>query len=293
MSKYRKILMAYDGSEASKNALDQAVKLALVSDGAQLTIIVVMQAPEVGVEVISINEAMGVLEAETGKLAEDAVARAKGAGLKARTVMGKGTPYMEITGLAEKEGFELIVTGRRGLSRLERVLMGSVTSRIISHTKKDVLVIPRESKLGFDSILVATDGSKNADMALERALDFAVDYNSNSLTAVSVVDVNAEIMALKPDAVEAMTRRYEKELELAVAETEATGLEARKSVVIGPVADSIVKTAGDTGANIIFMGTHGRTGMARFIMGSVTEKVIGHSMVPVLVTRGGSTEAAS
>lgn len=286
MAVYRKILMAYDGSEASINALDQAASLVLASEGAELTIINVMQVPEVGIEMAGVNEVMGLLEEAAEDLASEAAGQAQRAGIKACTVLRRGTPYIEISELAEQEGSDLIVTGRRGISRLERALMGSVTSRVIAHTQRDVMVFPRGSQLGYGSVAVATDGSKNAQSAVRKAIDFALDYNSSSLTVVSVLDVNTELMALRPDAAEEMARRHEQELESALACTEGSGLETGKSIVTGPVPEGIVKAADAIGAGILFMGTHGRTGMSRLFMGSVAEKVIGCSHAPVLVTRG-------
>ena len=286
MKKLSKILLAYDGSDASRNALEQSVRLIRASEGAELLICVVTQMPEVGVEMISINEAMGLSEDISLQIASEAGKTLESKGVRARTVTRKGVPYKEVIELAEEEGADLIITGRRGMTGLERMLMGSVTSRIIGHTDRDVLVVPRNSELIFDSLLVATDGSKFADNALEKALDFGEEYGSSSLTAVSVVDMNSELVKLRPGEVEDLTRRYEKELEMAVVETEATGIEANKVIEIGPVPASIVKAARDCGANMIFMGTHGRTGMAKLFMGSVTEKVIGMSHVPVYVSKG-------
>jgi nucleotide-binding universal stress UspA family protein len=286
MAKFKKILLAYDGSDASRNALDQAVVLLRASEGAELVIVVVMHPPEAGMEMIGMSEALGRLEEAAGRIAEDAAVLAEKAGLTYRAVTRKGSPYLEITGLAEEEDADLIVTGRRGVTGLERVLMGSVTSRVIGRTTRDVLVIPRGGRMAFDAVIAATDGSKLADNALERALGFSVDYNVASLTAVSVVDMNAEIMALSPGAVEKLTGHYEKTLEKAIARSEAAGMEAGKSIIVGEVSDGIVRAARESGANMIFMGTHGRTGMVKFFMGSVTEKVIGLSPVPVYVARG-------
>ena len=96
--------------------------------------------------------------------------------------------------------------GRRGTSRFERSLIGSVAARVIGHSGKDVLVVPSDTVIGWKNILLATDGSKYSHVATDKAIDFAKSYGGE-LMAISIVDVPAEFYAEAPKAVEDMTHK--------------------------------------------------------------------------------------
>jgi len=285
MGRFGKVLLAYDGSDASVNALEQAAALVRAADGGELIIVVVMHLPEVGVEMISMNEARTALDEAGARMAGEAEARALKLGIKARSIVRMGTPYEEITGLAGEEGADVIVTGRRGMTRFERAMIGSVTSRVIGHSATDVLVIPRDGKILFDSLLAATDGSDYCDLVVRKAIDFGASYGAVSIAFVAAQDVNDEFMALAPDMVDKITQGYKAALEKAVKSAKDAGLEAMTVLKQGRPADVINEAALDTGANIVFIGTHGRSPLGRLFMGSVAERVIGISKVPVLVTK--------
>ena len=118
-----------------------------------------------------------------------------------KTVCEEGEVHERIVDLADAENCDVIVMGRRGLRRIERALIGSVTARVIGHTQRDVLVVPNGTVVGWKKIVVATDGSKYSAKATERAISFAQSYGGE-LRVVSVVDVPSEFYAEAPQAVE-------------------------------------------------------------------------------------------
>ena len=111
-----------------------------------------------------------------------------------------------VVDLADSENCDVIVMGRRGLRRLERVLVGSVTARVIGHTKKMSLLCPEELQVGWKNILLATDGSKHSDIAANKAINFAKSYGGE-LLVISVVDVPSEFYAEAPQVVDDMARK--------------------------------------------------------------------------------------
>jgi nucleotide-binding universal stress UspA family protein len=174
--------------------------------------------------------------------------------------------------------------GRRGLKRIDRTLVGSVTARVIGYTQRDVLVVPAGAVLGWKKILVATDGSRFSGIAVGKAIDFAAAYGG-SLVVVSVVDVPAEFYAEAPAAVEDMVRKAKEYTAAVRTKAEAAGVRAETYVGEAEAFEAIVKLARDQAVNMIVVGSHGRTGLRRLLMGSVTEKVIGHAPCPVLVAK--------
>ena len=101
---------------------------------------------------------------------------------------------------------DLIVMGRKGRHRIERALVGSVTARVIGHSRKDVLVVPDKTAIGWKTILLATDGSIYSKAAADKAIDLAKFYGGK-LKVVSGVDVPSEFYAEAPDAVEDLTKK--------------------------------------------------------------------------------------
>lgn len=140
----KRILLGYDGSENAKRALDRAIELSKASD-AELSIVIYVNL--VGFETLAAKKLMTefrheiVLDAEN--LVSDASRLAKKAGVsKVRTfVLRDGDPADAILFAAEKHASDLIIVGRRGISRVERFLLGSVSSRVVNHAKCDVLVV--------------------------------------------------------------------------------------------------------------------------------------------------------
>ena len=283
MGKYRKILVAVDGSESSRNALRQAFRLA-VEEKCWITVTSVIQPYTGDLDLTGVKDVQASLRkpcdealAEAQKIAEDERALIK-------TVCEEGETYERIVDLADAENCDVIVMGRRGLKKIDRTLVGSVTARVIGHTQRDVLVVPAGTTLGWKKILVATDGSKFSGIAINKAIDFAKAYGG-SLVVVSVVDVPTEFYAEAPQAVEDMVRKA-KEFTTAVREqAEAAGVKAEIYIGEAEAFEAIVKLAKDQTVNMIVVGSHGRTGLRRLLMGSVTEKVIGHAPCPVLVVK--------
>ncbi len=283
MGKYRKILVPFDGSVSSKNALKQAIKLSQ-KEKSWIKVVVVVPAYEGDLELVGVSNIKKVIEGPTEKLLDEARDIADAERATIITNIEHGVPYKRVVDVADTENCDLIVMGRRGLHRIERVMMGSVTSRVIGHTKKDVLVVPRYASIGWEKILLATDGSKYSKGAIEHAINFANSY-AGELIAVSVVNTTEEFFALAPQVVDGMIEKSKGILEDVKKKAKASNVKIETAVREGEAFEKIVELAKIRKADVIFMGSHGRTGVQRLLMGSVTEKVIGYTLCPVMVVR--------
>ncbi len=281
--KVKKMLVAIDGSESSMHALKESFKLAR-NEKSWITVVSVVPEYKGDLDLVAVGNVMASMRkpCENALHKADELARAEGALIK--TVCEEGEAYERIIDLAEAENCELIVMGRRGLSRLERVLVGSVTARVIGHSPIDVLVVPLTAEIGWNKILLATDGSRYSKAAAERAIDFAGEYGGE-LRVVSVVDVPAEFYGEAPDAVEDLINKAKGYAEDVKRQAESAGIKAETFVREGETYKAILDLAKEQNVNAIVMGSHGRTGLKRLLMGSVTEKVIGYASCPVLVVK--------
>jgi nucleotide-binding universal stress UspA family protein len=102
---------------------------------------------------------------------------------------------------------------------------------------------------------------------------------------ISVVDVPKEFYAEAPQAVDDMIKKAKEYTAAVKKQAESAGVTAESYIGEAEAFEAIIKLAKDEGVNMIVVGSHGRTGLRRLLMGSVTEKVIGHATCPVLVAK--------
>lgn len=137
-----KILVPVDGSDNSLRALDHAIFLAK-SAGAGVTAMHVMEKPPtVYVESQKLlNDIMAKYRTESGKILDRCKQIAEKSGVKIETVIAEGDAASNITGYAQNEGFDLIILGSRGLGKFKEMVLGSVSNKVLHHSKASVLIV--------------------------------------------------------------------------------------------------------------------------------------------------------
>ncbi len=283
MGRYKKILVAIDGSESSMHVLRESFRLA-TNEKSWITVVSVVPPYTGDLDIVGVGNVLQSMRRPYEKALSGALVLAKAEGASIKTVCEEGEPYERLVDLAVSKKCDLIVMGRRGLKRLERVFVGSVTARVIGHSSVDILVVPKDTTIGWQKLLLATDGSKYSKAAAKRAIDFANSYGGE-LKIVSIVDVPSEFYAESPKTVEALVNEAKGYAEAVRKQAESSGVKAEAIVREGEIYKVITDLAKEQKADIIVTGSHGRTGLKRLLMGSVTEKVIGHTPCPVLVVK--------
>jgi nucleotide-binding universal stress UspA family protein len=279
-TKYHRILVAVDGSESSFHALEQSFRLV----DSWITVVSVASVYQGDLRLVGVPEPREVMTEPCGTALRKAQEMADAAGALIKTVCAAGEPYERIVDLAEGESRDLIVLGAKGHSFIEKALLGSVTRRVIGYTQRDVLVVPPQAEVGWQKILLATDASPASEAAVTRALDLAQDYGG-ALQVVAVTKFPPQIY-VEPPVTAAWRERLRACVERITAQAQSRNLAVTGSVLEGTPYKAIVDLAQREKANLIVMGAHGRTGLKRLLMGSVTERVIGHAPCPVLVVKG-------
>jgi nucleotide-binding universal stress UspA family protein len=134
-----------------------------------------------------------------------------------------------------------------------------------------------------ERILVAIDGSAYSELAVDQAISLGGICNSE-IFVVSVVDLFPEQMAVAPALVEKMSKDVRQHLDEAKEKVDEANMPCETIVHIGGNPhEFIVQEAKDRDIDLIVMGTHGRSGFKRVLLGSVAQNVIGHAPCPVLV----------
>ncbi|MCU4742077.1 universal stress protein [Halobacteria archaeon AArc-m2/3/4] len=142
----------------------------------------------------------------------------------------------------------------------------------------------------YTRILLPTDGSETTDRALEHALDLATQYDAE-LHVLYVVDATVFANDVETGAIveefETMGNRI---VDHVIQQATDAGIEpTRTSVVRGTPHKRILEYTDENEIDLVVMGTHGRSGLDRYLLGSVTEKVVRLSDAPVLTVRESSS----
>ncbi|MDA8084145.1 MAG: universal stress protein [Nitrospiraceae bacterium] len=136
---------------------------------------------------------------------------------------------------------------------------------------------------GLKNILLASDGSTYSEKAMREAISLAKACHAK-LYVISVIEINAEYATMAPNVVEKIEQETKELLDEVKACVDKEGIESEMITHEGQEAwRSIVEEAKAKKVDMIVMGSHGRTGLTRLLMGSVTAKVIGHMPCKVLV----------
>jgi nucleotide-binding universal stress UspA family protein len=137
-----KILAAVDGSDNSFRALGHAIFLAKKVEAHLTAIHVVENPPTVYVESQKLlNELLTKYKAESARVLDRCKQAAEMSGVNIETVLAEGDAATNIVGYAQREGFDLVVIGSRGLGKFKEMVLGSTSSKVLHHTKSAVLIV--------------------------------------------------------------------------------------------------------------------------------------------------------
>lgn len=141
----------------------------------------------------------------------------------------------------------------------------------------------------YKKILVPLDGSPLAEAVLPHAQALAQSEGAELVLLRVAADPGAEFAFSDPAIAQDMVRQLEADTSSYMADiqtkTQGMGLKTSTMVREGPIAETILDVAKEIHADMIAMSTHGRSGMRRWLMGSVADRVVNHSTIPVMLIR--------
>jgi nucleotide-binding universal stress UspA family protein len=213
----------------------------------------------------------------------------------------RGRPEDVIIEKAAVDKTTLIAMATHGRSGMSRWLLGSIAEKVLRATTNPLLLVraneeaPTEGEAVLRSIIVPLDGSELAESVLPTAVKFARFFNVG-MVLFRAYELPASAYYGKenylPNYEELKNRVKEQAqdyLDKRIEAIKAEGVQTASSVLIeGSGPNEIIDYARKSPNALITMCTHGRSGMKRWVLGSVTEKVVRHSGDPVLVMRGGA-----
>jgi nucleotide-binding universal stress UspA family protein len=283
MSIYRKVLIAIDGSETSMYALREYIRFSK-AENPSITVVSVIPPYEGDLAATWTNNIITSIKKQCDASLSEAIKIAGEEGVTIQALCEEGTIHEKIVDLADMENYDLIVMGKKGLSLIERAFVGSVTERVIGYSRQDILVIPNGAKIGRRNLLVATDGSAYSEAAARKAIEIAMQSHGE-IKALSVVNVTVEFMLRAHEIYDTLVAKAKGFSDVIKQKALAAGIKAEALVRDGEVYQVIIDVAKEQQADMIIMGSLGRTGIKRLLMGSTAERVLGHATFPVLIVK--------
>ncbi len=291
MSILNRILVPLDGSILADRVLLHVRRLLLRQDAEVLLFRVLDGISQTRPKVVQDME-----RDFAGTHLEDQRRRLADQGARVRSEVAEGDPSEEILKRCGTWRPSLVAMSTHGRTGLDRWVWGSVAERVLREVRHPVFLTnprayaeePTPSEGRFRRILVPLDGSELSSSILPLATAFARLYESEVL----LVHCLHPILSYPPHAEMEAELTEEKGLELLEPHrraVEAAGLKVRTLVRAEYAAAAILDAAAGERVDLVAMTTHGRTGLARWAFGSVSEKVIRHCPCPVIVKRGPST----
>lgn len=286
------ILVPTDGSAGAEAAVGRALDLATTSGATVHVLSVVEEDLPRGAGVPEEAEVHELVEA--GREEASIAIRDRAMDLELATVseVRRGTPYRTILEYAESADVDLIVMGTHGRTGAALARVGSTTERVISRAPVPVLTVRRwaadttgDSALEtYDHIVVPTDGSDPAGRAATNAFDWAERFGAD-VHVVYVVDTTTFDLEDAPRSIIGLLREGgRKACDELAAEAEERGLPVTTDVLRGAPSAAILEYAEGVDADLIALGTRGRTPASDRLLGSTTARIVRRSEVPTLVT---------
>jgi nucleotide-binding universal stress UspA family protein len=284
---FKKILVPTDFSAASQKVVECLPGLKSV--GVQEVVIA---------HVVDIRLAGGLavsLQKSDEEILEQNKAELEQVGLKVKTEVLVGIPFVEIVRLANRESASMIMMAEKGTTFAEEVLLGSVTESVIRHAKRPVLIqkfAPLEGKPKeecalvceniFRRVLYATDFSDSA----EKVIDYIKEMKDAGCDEIIVFHVqDTRILSHHPESrIEEFNQIDSERLARIKNELEQSGFKkVTTRLDTGVSISRILEVADELDVSLIAMGAYGKSKVAEMLLGSVSENVARSSTKPVLL----------
>ena len=303
-----KILAAIDGSFQSEAAID-ALGSFKWTTGTEIILFTVLKAPDMGLafgkksgDQTQILKDMAASTAETLKgMASDLEKTLPGSRVTFQIAQGEAKG--EILDAAKANAVDMIIMGSRGHKGMELILLGSVSQGVLMQAQCPVVIVKSEASAdapnlqeGFKNVLLTVDNSpySRAALAWVKTLKWSA---STRFKLVTVVQPLTDSFASEESAVRAtsLTRQHDSLHAMARTELEAMAQDLIESVGPGRVTtqvgegdprELILHVAASWSADLIVMGSHGRTGLTKLLLGSVSHAVAVHGYCSVAIVKG-------
>lgn len=285
------ILAAVDFSDASSRVLPYAVLMA-ERFSAKLYVCHALDFAYAGIY----DASLLVLPARARELAHEVEAKLKnllaGTRVKWEPLIVEGDPANAIAQAADDKNVDLVIAATHGRSGLGRVLLGSVSERLLRTVRRPLLTVRQDTNapkegLRLKKILVGCDFSPDSAHALEHALNLAQEFQSeihlvHAIEPTLYKHIDATTGALAADLELAVEKTIRQRLDALVPPEVRTWCEVKTACVSGYSFEEIVRYVTDHAIDLVVLGRRGHALLDRMLVGSTTDRVLRKAPCPVL-----------
>jgi len=291
------ILLAVDGSKGSQQAID-TVAATHFPESTHVTLVHVVTRyipPETALPKSIATSRRDDEDRHAEAILDDATSRLKKDHLTVDVQRVEGHPAEQIIDAALALKADLIVMGALGVTGWIRVLLGSISTTVVKHSPCPVWVVKRPVKTRRMDVLIASDGSENARLAIQTAC--SLPYPSGTVCHLLhvVPSVNEALQLTGPQAdppvlspMFSLGEHHRQHGDRVIKEDTETLApyfsEVRPAIVEGDCRKRIIEVAREVEADLIVMGSKGLSGIREFLIGSVSHKVLKHTESSVLIS---------
>ncbi|MFB6374965.1 MAG: universal stress protein [Bradymonadaceae bacterium] len=292
------ILCTTDFSDASRAAIRTAAQLADAREVA-LTVLHILEVTDAAgwaPTSASLDLSTGNLREEARRHLRDFVDETLGEAFSSLDLdlrIDRGRPDVRVCEIADTDHYAMLVVGARGRDRMANTFVGSTTEDIVRRSDRPVLVVPRERHArSFERVIAPVDFSATSRRSLELAIAVAQTEGASLEIVHAYTPPGANVPVLGPlvspsreDEIEA--ERGER-FQSFVEEFDFADLDAATRFRHGRPERVVPEIVDDVGTDLIVMGTHGRSGFEKLVMGSTANRILRRMPCSVLTVR--STE---
>jgi len=281
----RKILVPLDGSVAAEQVVTDAIRLA--GTGGEIVLIHDVVRPGRSESEFLSPEAQAVESSEAYLEERKRLVTAAGVKVTAETFV-LDDPVRAIDDAAKMFGVDLIACATHGRTGLRRMLQPSIAWAALAHSPVPVMIkragesaVAAAPQAVEAKILVPLDGSPLAERAIPLAVELAREWNAPLLFARILLFADDLEDGNRQDGHLEQEQREAKAYLQGLADKAETA--AAVTVVTGAVVSRLIEVVANQQISHVVMASHGRTGVGRFVLGSVADDLIQHLRIPILV----------
>jgi nucleotide-binding universal stress UspA family protein len=293
------ILLAIDGSDSATEALRFLTEFPL-PENTRVTLITVVDrdvfeleaAKQLGEQELQIlHDTEGAVKDEGRQLLEREAKQLRALGIETVLELRIGDPAEEILHAAQELSADLVVVGSKGMTSIERFLIGSVSDRILKHAPCSVLIArerPAASTGGLRMLLAYDESAPSAKAAaLCESLPVARVSHIHALTVLPLVHLYRQDISLQLNKIWHQRKLGAERALEQLAQTACGGCPGFSTEIVESrdVSSAILDTAEAQHSDLIVLGHKGRSSIADFLLGSVTRRIAEHAHCSVLVVR--------
>lgn len=295
---FQHILVPVDMSTFAEQALPHALAVATAAR-ARVHLAIVHEMRPLGERLATFGSEL--VEAQLREVEEDYLERlaqrlAGILGHEPRVKLLNGTAAAALSRFVSREGIDLIVMSTHGRSGFNRAWLGSVADALVRRSRVPILLVKpaneasEHTAVSIDRVLVAVDGSEGGEVAAAHAATLCAATGAECMVVRVVVPPVrviasriSDTAAMVHEKIEAETHESERYLTELPGRVKLPGSTRTEVVTATDTAGAILRAAEADRSDIVVVGTRGHGGAARLILGSVADKVIRGSHLPVLI----------